>query len=311
MQTDDRCCSEFTPGGLSTIRMLALADRDDLASLDLLCKSQIQVNWLVVQRADGADDREATSDEQMCNMKLSPSSLVVYTLDCAVENDAGIVTIFSDWDSEHRFEVEFSTIVAFFCLNFSCYLQIAVARPEHKPRGLVVCFDPVHHLHSWQMTIAFIELYAIFDADLLVVPLSALLLELRQLLRTYEADDRVHVKPAVEVPAKLVGANFCLHSLYRLLQFGAKNFEFEDASKVLSRSLSFADCFYEHRHSSQWILSAAIDELLVPSANLPAALTELFARHPNAASFELAATSLVLRAGEGEKRRLLHVFVYI
>ena len=69
-----------------------------------------------------------------------------------------------------------------------------------------MCFEPVHNLDAGQLTIALIELYAAFGADLLVVPLSALLSELRALLRTFEAVGRVRVKPAAEVPATLVSA---------------------------------------------------------------------------------------------------------
>ena len=108
--------------------MLAIGVRGDLATLPaLICKAEHQRNWIVVRRADGADDREASSAEQNCRgAEISPSSVFAYTLDCALENDIGLVNIFTNSDSTHMAEVSrlhaVGRLPQHFCLFAACRL---------------------------------------------------------------------------------------------------------------------------------------------------------------------------------------------
>lgn len=85
--------------------MLAVSTRDNLDSLSLRCKAENQLNRLLVRRADGADDDEATSSQRGCNTAASSSTLVAYTLDCVVELMPPTVEIYINANSDHMHKV--------------------------------------------------------------------------------------------------------------------------------------------------------------------------------------------------------------
>ena len=53
---------------------------------------------------------------------------------------------------------------------------------------------------KWQPTLAAIELYLMFGADLLVVPIASVIRDIYTILRAYEqSDDRLRLWPAIRI----------------------------------------------------------------------------------------------------------------
>lgn len=79
-----------------------------------------------------------------------------------------------------------------------------LSQPDRTERSLVACLAPVHDIGTQQLVRALILSYNALDADLLVLPLSAMLSDLYKLVRSYESDGQMRVVPAVEVPSEMV-----------------------------------------------------------------------------------------------------------
>ncbi|KAI6174385.1 Glycosyltransferase family 92 protein [Aphelenchoides besseyi] len=154
--------------------------------------------------------------------------------------------------------------------------KVEVTQPATTSRSLVVCFSNLFRYEQWPLALATVELYLRYGADLLVIPIASVLLELYTVLETYEQNGQVQLKPAVVVP-------------WMRGQRGNPSYE----SAGFHHILTYTECLYEFRESADFILNVDMDDIVLPSdeighGDLLWELQRLAHNNPTAAAFEFS-----------------------
>ncbi|KAL3071504.1 hypothetical protein niasHT_031868 [Heterodera trifolii] len=150
-------------------------------------------------------------------------------------------------------------------------LNLTPMQPSYKPRALVLCISRIFLFEKWQLLIACIEAYRSFKVDLVVAYIQSAILSVFELMRAYEKDGILKIRPGIRFPH------------HRGMKWDP-NAETEFNGQILLAH----ECFYEHRESAQFIGLLDLDDLLVPSKNFPdlsAAFSAAFQLHPDTAYF--------------------------
>ncbi|KAL3073947.1 hypothetical protein niasHT_036035 [Heterodera trifolii] len=150
-------------------------------------------------------------------------------------------------------------------------LNLSPMQPSYKPRALVLCISRIFLFEKWQLLIACLEAYRLFKVDLVVAYVQSAILSVFELMRAYEKDGILKIRPGIRFPH------------HRGMKWNP-NAETEFNGQILLAH----ECFYEHRESAKFIGLLDLDDLLVPSKNfpgLPAAFSAAFQLHPDTAYF--------------------------
>ncbi|KAI6221135.1 Glycosyltransferase family 92 protein [Aphelenchoides besseyi] len=147
---------------------------------------------------------------------------------------------------------------------------IDVQKAGHRHHSLVVCYSRAFRLERWQSVISAIHFYSYQQVDFLDIRLASAVDSVYELLRAYEAEGRIQLRPALILP-----------SLSDLIDYDAN-----EEVDVYHQTLNYDACLYEHREMADFIIFADFDDLL--HGPILKELKRLTANYPLAASFEFA-----------------------
>ncbi|KAI6200747.1 Glycosyltransferase family 92 protein [Aphelenchoides besseyi] len=138
------------------------------------------------------------------------------------------------------------------------------------PRRFAVCMSRMFLFENWQLLISALEIYRHYGADLLVTYVESLLTDIHTILKAYEREGVLMVKPAV-----------------RLFKPDDINYDPNEENEWYNQDATYNSCLYEFKDSAEFILIADWDDVLVPNGHLNYIdemywLTEM---HPHAAAF--------------------------
>ncbi|KAI6176289.1 Glycosyltransferase family 92 protein [Aphelenchoides bicaudatus] len=137
-------------------------------------------------------------------------------------------------------------------------------------RRFVVCMSRMFLFENWQLLISSLEIYRYYGADLIVTYLDSLLSDIYTILRAYEKEGFLKLKPAV-----------------RFIKPKDIDYDPNAENEWYNQDATYNSCLYEFKDSAQFILIADWDDVLVPNSHKTYGdeMLWLSEMHPQAASF--------------------------
>ncbi|KAL3075491.1 hypothetical protein niasHS_011998 [Heterodera schachtii] len=240
--------SNFTEPGKVQLVVLFLAHKFHRSTDGLVCV--VAKNAISVQKM--ALQKEIVHSLGICALDL-------FVLSCSVDGLSRDSTLFED---SNRSYASYRNIYSLVLTDGprsqrqSTKLTLYPKVPSYKSRGLVLCISRVFLFEKWQ---------------LLITALETAILAVYELMKAYEREGLLRVRPGIRFPHQ------------RGMPWDP-NAETEFNGQILLAH----DCFYEYRHSAQFIGLIDWDDLLVPSrhfATLPEAFAAASAAHPDTGYF--------------------------
>lgn len=140
---------------------------------------------------------------------------------------------------------------------------------------------------NWQLLISSLELYRHHGVDLIVTYISSVITDLYRILKAYEAEGVLMLKPAIRF-SKPVSACRLLRMLALRTVFKADlDYDPNVENEWYNQDATYNSCLYEFKESAEFIMIADWDDVFIPKhhENYYNELLWLTDLYPKAASF--------------------------
>uniref|UniRef100_A0A915DBS7 Glycosyltransferase family 92 protein n=1 Tax=Ditylenchus dipsaci TaxID=166011 RepID=A0A915DBS7_9BILA len=131
-------------------------------------------------------------------------------------------------------------------INKAMAIPITPEVPDRQPRDIVICMSRIFAFERWQLLVTAMEVYKLLKVDLVVAHVISALDSIYQLMKVYEEQKILLIKPGVEFP-------------YTQDMAYDSNMQTEFNSQILLAH----ECFYQFRESAQFIALIDWDDLLI------------------------------------------------
>ncbi|KAI1726033.1 glycosyltransferase family 92 domain-containing protein [Ditylenchus destructor] len=149
-------------------------------------------------------------------------------------------------------------------------MQLSPSTVDREPRQLVICMSRIFAFEKWQLLLTAMEVYRFLKVDLVVTYVNSVLSSIYALMKAYEREGRLLIKPGIKFPYT------------KGMQYDP-NMQTEFNSQILLAH----ECFYTFRESADFIALIDWDDLLV-TAQFPSlgdAFHQAAIQSPNVAYF--------------------------